>query len=452
MFSNANNRMQSANWRLSQITDYMPDDPEHVLMPADNRGRYSLWKVNILTGDAEIFEEGTRRTIGWHTIDGVAVMRLDLSSRGRRMYIYTRRDAESRWERTLTIRRRDIQEQQNQTDFEWAGETGVPGQIYVRGQPKGSDFIGIHRYDLESGQYLESVAERDDFDIGSALVNDWSGEFLGYSYVADRREFSFTNRQFDAHYRGLLNYFGDQIEVYPVSFGGDRMIVSASGPTEIGSYYLYDFDATHIELLSVIWPSSTEVRTFEVQPYAYEARDGLSISGYVTWPASGPGPSTPLVVMPHGGPEARDSIVFDFMPQYLANQGYAVFQPNFRGSYGFGQAFMEAGHQQWGLAMQTDIEDGVRRLMAEGRVDPDRICLVGFSYGGYAALSGLATSPDLYKCAIAGGSVTDLRRFLDFKEDISDEVNEYWVDLIGIGGIGRNGRDWMRPHPSTRRR
>lgn len=431
LFANASARMQSANWRLSSITDYMTDDPDHVLMPADYNGRYSLWRVNILTGEAEIYEEGERRTVGWHTVDGVPVMRLDMSRRGRRMFIYTRSDAESEWERTLTIRRRDVQQQQSETDFEWAGETETPGQIYVRAQPEGSDFIGIHRYDLETGAFLDVVAEREDYDIGAALVDDWSGEFLGYSFVADRQEFKFTDSRFEAHYRGLLNFFGDQIEVYPWSFGGDRMVVRVSGPTEIGSYYLYNFAESRIDLLSVIWAGAANIRTFEMQPVSFTARDGLALSGYVTWPEAGPSPQTPLVVMPHGGPEARDSIAFDFLPQYLANQGYAVFQPNFRGSYGFGSSFRQAGHRQWGLTMQDDIEDGVRQLLASDQIDPDRICIVGFSYGGYAALSGMARSPDLYKCAVAGGSVTDLRRFLDFKEDISDDVDDYWAELIG---------------------
>lgn len=431
LFSNGNARLQGSNRRLSSITDYLPDEPDYVIMPADYQGRNSLWRVNVVTGESEIYEQGTRRTVSWHTVDGVPVMRFDVSRSGRRMYIYSRASGEDEWVRTQTIRRRDIQEQQNQTDFEWAGQTGVPGEIYVRAQPGGSDFVGIHRYDLASGTFLETVAERDDYDIDAAFVSDYTGAFLGYSFVADRREFHFSNSTFGAHYRGLLNFFGDQIEVYPWSFGGDRMILRVAGPTEIGSYYLYDFEATHIELLSLIWPRAMEVQTFEMQPVSWTARDGLAVSGYVTWPEAGSGPDTPLVVMPHGGPEVRDSIGFDFMSQYLANQGYAVFQPNFRGSYGFGSQFMQAGHRQWGLAMQDDIEDGVRHLIEAGEVDPDRICLVGFSYGGYAALSGMARSPDLYNCAVAGGSVTDLRRFLDFKEDISDEVNEYWIDLVG---------------------
>ncbi len=431
LFSRADERLQGANSRLTSVLDYLPDDPDHVLMPAVYGGRISVFRANIVTGEAELFEEGTRRTFGWYTAKGVPVVRLEVSSMGSSVVVYSRAGPRDEWRRTQTIRFREIEEREEESEFEWAGATEEPGQILVRARPDGSDFTGIYRYDLNTGEYLEAVAERDDYDIRLPLTRAWSGEYLGYGYIADRREYHFNDPTFNAHYRGLLDYFGDQIEIHPHSFGGDRMVVRVSGPTEIGSYYLYDFETANIDPLSAIWPTSGAVTTFEVRPLAYTARDGLPISGYVTWPAGGPGPDTPLIVMPHGGPEARDRIRFNFLPQYLANQGFAVFQPNFRGSWGFGSSFVEAGHGEWGRAMQDDIEDGVRHLIANRQVDADRICIIGFSYGGYAALAGMARTPDLYKCAVAGGGVYALREFLEFKSDLSSEVYDYWVDWLG---------------------
>src|SRR5262249_34265217 len=140
----------------------------------------------------------------------------------------------------------------------------------------------------------------------------------------------------------------------------------------------------------------------------YAGRDGTKLPGYLTLPPGKDGKKLPLIVMPHGGPEVRDFVRYDYWAQFLTNRGYAVFQPNFRGSGGYGKAFAEAGHRQWGRRMQDDVTDGVKALIADGTADPSRICIVGASYGGYAALAGGAFTPDLYKCVIAIAGVSDI--------------------------------------------
>lgn len=432
LFSDELRRNNWANWSLSNVVDYLPDDPDHILMPArTGTGRLNLWRVNILTGETEVEERGNRDTRSWYTVDGVAVMRMDVR-RGGRLIIHSRPDANSRWRRTLSLRRRDVEEQRREVDFEWAGQTSEPGIIYVRAQRNESDFIGIHRYDLATGEFLETIAERGDYDIDYAMVNNFTGEYYGYGYTADRPLYFFENEDFNAHYTGLVNFFGDQVRVEPYSFGGDRMIVRVGGPTELGSFYLYDFEASSVEPLFAIWPEALETQTFPVETMRYIASDGLEIEGFVTWPEQGEGPATPLIVLPHGGPESRDFVGFDEVPQFLATLGYAVFQPNFRGSYGYGRAFTQAGHRNWATSMQSDITDGVHRLIGDGRVDADRICIAGFSYGGYAALTSSAQHPELYRCTIAGGAVTDMEDFLRFKEDRhGDSAREYWVEQFG---------------------
>jgi dipeptidyl aminopeptidase/acylaminoacyl peptidase len=142
----------------------------------------------------------------------------------------------------------------------------------------------------------------------------------------------------------------------------------------------------------------------------------------------------PVVILPHGGPEWRDSYEFDWLPQFLATRGYAVLQPQFRGSIGYGEAFRQAGYRQWGGLMQDDLTDGVRHLVATGIANPNRVCIVGASYGGYAALAGAAFTPDLYACAASISGVSDLPSMLgtqrrNFGTD-SDSV-AYWADHIG---------------------
>jgi dipeptidyl aminopeptidase/acylaminoacyl peptidase len=146
----------------------------------------------------------------------------------------------------------------------------------------------------------------------------------------------------------------------------------------------------------------------------YKAADGLEIHGVLTLPPGRSPKDLPLVVIPHGGPQSHDSLGFDWQAQAFANHGYAVFQPNFRGSDGYGLAFRNAGFGQWGRKMQTDISDGVAELARQGVIDPKRACIFGGSYGGYAALAGVTVQQGLYRCAVSYSGVTDLHSMFAF--------------------------------------
>jgi dipeptidyl aminopeptidase/acylaminoacyl peptidase len=173
----------------------------------------------------------------------------------------------------------------------------------------------------------------------------------------------------------------------------------------------------------------------EVKEISYKARDGASIPGYLTMPAAKSSGAIPLVVLPHGGPQERDYLEFNWLTQFIASRGYAVLQPQFRGSTGFGDAFREAGYRQWGGLMQDDVTDGVRFLIEQGIADPHRICIVGASYGGYAALAGAAFTPELYSCAVSISGVSDLPALLReevpiYEGTISNSMSE-WKMRIG---------------------
>jgi dipeptidyl aminopeptidase/acylaminoacyl peptidase len=171
-----------------------------------------------------------------------------------------------------------------------------------------------------------------------------------------------------------------------------------------------------------------------VRQFDYSARDNYALFGYLTIPAGAAEKNLPLVVLPHGGPESRDTADFDWWSQFLSSRGYAVLRPQFRGSTGLGAEHRLAGRGQWGLRMQDDVTDGVKALIAAGIVDPKRVCIVGASYGGYAALAGATFTPELYACAVSVAGVSDLAEFLAYKEkmggDDSDSVI-YWQDSIG---------------------
>jgi dipeptidyl aminopeptidase/acylaminoacyl peptidase len=171
-----------------------------------------------------------------------------------------------------------------------------------------------------------------------------------------------------------------------------------------------------------------------MKPYPYKARDGLEIPAYLTLPPGRAPKNLPAVVYPHGGPDERDAIGFDYWAQFMANRGYAVLQPNFRGSSGYGAKFTEAGLRQWGLKMQDDISDGVKKLIADGIVDPKRVCIVGASYGGYAALAGATFTPDLYACAVSFAGISDLPKMLHSnRAQVNSDAKEisFWESRIG---------------------
>jgi dipeptidyl aminopeptidase/acylaminoacyl peptidase len=213
-----------------------------------------------------------------------------------------------------------------------------------------------------------------------------------------------------------------------------------------GSFYLVDRAKREFGIVGrcAAWIDSGQMA--KVKPIEYPARDGLTIHGYLTLPPHCAGTNLPMIVKPHGGPGARDRWEFDPEVQFLANRGYAVLQMNFRGSIGYGLSFWRAGFKQWGGKMQDDLTDGVRWAISQGIADPSRIGIFGASYGGYAALTGLIKTPELFRCAISYVGVTDVRAITrrsylegqarkDFDRVVREEVGDYRADKKELEAI-----------------
>ena len=235
---------------------------------------------------------------------------------------------------------------------------------------------------------------------------------------------------FDAHWNGLQRSVDkalpDAVNLLRNDAAGKVLVLSYSD-RDPGRWMLLDtakMTLRHIaqERLGL---DSDDMRP--MQTLTYKADDGLTIPAYLTLP-DGPAKPGPMVVYIHGGPVARDDWGWDFDVQALAAAGYAVFQPQFRGSAGFGRKFEQAGYRQWGRAMQDDVTAGVKAMIARGIADPQRICIYGASYGGYAALWGLVKTPELYRCGISLAGVTDIgERFTDWSDTNSSEAGREWM-------------------------
>jgi dipeptidyl aminopeptidase/acylaminoacyl peptidase len=237
-----------------------------------------------------------------------------------------------------------------------------------------------------------------------------------------------------ALWRSVAKGFGaDNLSLISWSDDKMNMVVKAEGPKYGDGYFLVDLKTHAAKWLA---DECKDVGPDDIAPVKfihYLAADGTSIPAYLTLPLGRPAKGLPLVVLVHGGPQARDEPGFDWISQAFASQGYAVLRPEFRGSSGFGADFVAAGYGQWGKKMQTDVSDGVRDLVKSGVVDPARVCIAGWSYGGYAALAGAVFDPAPYRCALDMAGISDLR-------ELGDEVEAAW------NGSGDNEamRDWLR--------
>jgi dipeptidyl aminopeptidase/acylaminoacyl peptidase len=295
---------------------------------------------------------------------------------------------------------------------------------------------GVYRYDFITDTVGEPVYENPQVDVDQdgVTVSPRTGEIDSVEYVDDRARVFWLEPTMKAVQARLDRALPNMVNRIVSRDASDRMmVVSSSSASDPGSYYV--FDRTKGELRQFARPySELDSATLSpVKPVHYAARDGLSIPAYLTLPAGREAKGLPLVVLAHGGPYLRDKGEYDPWVQFLASRGYAVLQPNFRGSTGYGKAFVDAAAGEWGRKMQDDLDDGVRWLAEQGTVDPKRVCIMGGSYGGYAAMWAAVRNPDVYRCAISFAGISDLSSMLryDASEVIPTRYYRDWRDRIG---------------------
>ncbi|MFM1794363.1 MAG: hypothetical protein RL642_748, partial [Bacteroidota bacterium] len=259
--------------------------------------------------------------------------------------------------------------------------------------------------DWETSKLTE--VERDPMnkvDFGGAIFDSESHKFVGTSYTVDKT----VNYWRDDYYKNLYAYLesqfpGKEVSVQSTTRDKSKMLIATSGDRFASELHLYDASTKKLTFQYTSRPALKAVEQYlaPMQPITYKSSDGLEIPAYLTLPVGIDPKNLPVVMLIHGGPKGpRDSWGYDPEAQFLANRGYAVLQPNFRASGGYGKKFLNAGDGQWGLLMQDDITWGVKYLVEKGIADKNRVAIMGGSYGGYATLAGLAFTPDLYACGV----------------------------------------------------
>jgi dipeptidyl aminopeptidase/acylaminoacyl peptidase len=286
------------------------------------------------------------------------------------------------------------------------------------------------------GSTAKLIAEDPTADITNVFTDPYTGAIIGIYVSGSVSDVRWLEPPAQLRQDVLQRAFpGRHVHVYGWSADGTKTLASVETPSSPPIYYVVDFSTHRADIAGEEYPALAGVPLGQVKEISYKARDGTSIPGYLTLPATKTAEPIPLVVFPHGGPQSRDYLEFNWLAQFLASRGYAVLQPQFRGSTGFGDAFREAGYRQWGGLMQDDVTDGVHAMIDQGIADPHRICIVGASYGGYAALAGAAFTPDLYSCAVSIAGVSDLPALMReevplYEGTISNSMSD-WKAHIG---------------------
>jgi dipeptidyl aminopeptidase/acylaminoacyl peptidase len=393
-----------------QIIDWTPDDPDTVLMLLDDDLDTfpDVVAVNVYTA-------GRRVVVRQHdyvrhfATDGNGNVRLGWGFRDTKLAYFARLAGETEWRRLAKV---EAFSQEARDSFQPVAAIPGSNYVYARKQSDGRD--ALWRIDLKDEHEPDVLFEHPTVDIGRALFSP-TKQLLGVMYETDRPAVYYSDAKrktyVEALNRVLPNRFNSLIDMSR----DERIFIVASGsdvvPTE---YYVLDTNNNNL-VMEKIGSSNPGINTRQLAPMRainYAAKDGTVIPGYLTVPLGMRAENLPLVVMPHGGPIARDSWGFDPWVQLLASRGYAVLQMNFRGSDGYGEQWYWAAHQDWGGLTYSDITDGTRWAIAQGIADPKRICIVGASFGGYAALLGATRDSALYRCAVSISGVSDLPEML----------------------------------------
>jgi dipeptidyl aminopeptidase/acylaminoacyl peptidase len=359
-------------------------------------------EVNVATGRNKLVLSPREGVLSWYA-DGQGVVRMGVgySLDGRNVRVLYR-DGENK-------EFHEIVKQRSSADMIIPRAFLAGGKKAITIADDEGGFSAVYEYDLEKLERGAKLYSSKGYDIGGVILTRDRSTIAGVSFTENEDNVLWL----DPELKKLNQEAADKVKgarAALVSYSDDlsRAIVFVGASDAAGAYFLYDRKSGGFNRLAFRNPALKLAKLNPVKTIRYKARDGVEIAAILTLPKKG-GKNLPLIVMPHGGPFARDDESWDWWTQFLAERGYAVVQPNYRGSSGYGTAFTKLGAGQWGLKMQDDLNDAITYLAAQGIADPKRACMVGASYGGYAALRAAQRDGKLYRCAISYAGVSDLQ-------------------------------------------
>lgn len=416
------------------------DDGKSAYMPAySNESRYSLLRVRLdRFSEARVSDKGSSDSRQFFLDDSNQVIAREKYNNKKNLH---------RIESKLGGKWETIYEQEVpfiSTDFR--GLTPDRKNLVMLAVSPETERWAYYTMSLADGSVQGPFFNRADKDVEDILLS-FDGIVHGVRYSGFEPEYEFFDEKLNRRMRGIKKALPDlSISIRDYTPDWSNIILYAEGKDNSGQYLMYDDG--RLDYLAAARPDIQADQVNDVIEYRYTARDGLEIPTLLTAPRGKEIKNLPAIMMPHGGPEAYDTKGFDYQAQYFASQGYLVIQPQFRGSDGFGLDHLLAGRGEWGRKMQDDLTDAIITLADEGKVDKERVCIVGGSYGGYAALAGAVFTPDLYKCVVSLNGVSDVHSMLNQdKKDYGKHhwVVSYWETVIAKGEVEKDHLKQISP-------
>ncbi len=402
---------------FGRVVDSFPSDDESILIlgrtdrsdaRAEARGAFNEWptiyRVNVNTARrTKVFAVPEDEDEGFFNAAGRQRLTTQVEGKKIKFGIRSRHDEPLKIVRTFDI-----------TDIQWSVLRLMPDDrtVYLIDKSVGK-YGALRSLDLETEKLSEPLFTPEAGEISNLILSSRRQRLLGVGYEDVRYHTQWIDPQWAKINATLRAGFPDrEVNITSIADDEKRFIFAVTSDRDPGRYYLGDLrgESLKVQMISAVLPTIKPEEMSPMEPVKFQSRDGLTIHGYLTKPKGRADRHTPLLIMPHGGPFGiRDSWGFNAEVQFLASRGYAVFQVNYRGSGGYGDAFERAGYAEWGGKMQDDLTDAVKWAIDQGYADPDRVGIIGASYGGYAALAGVTMTPELYKVGINYVGVSDLR-------------------------------------------
>lgn len=431
---------------LGKVSGITPDG-KYALMPAwsdvDNKfpdSYYSLYKVNLTRSQVTVAKEGSQTTTGYFVDQqGDALVMEDYNNRTNLHKIKAKQGG--KWIEIFT-------ESTPIRNKVFVGLTADFKSIVFLDRDEKNDRTSYNLMALADGSITKSIFAKEGADIKAVIV-DSQQIVYGVRYSGFVPSYKFFDSALDEKIKAIIAQFPEQ-SVHLDSWSPDwkHIVVNVEGSSYASDYFLFS-DNQKVFLTTGL----PQIKADDINPLGkvtYSARDDLKIPTLITIPRTKASElkNLPAVIYPHGGPESHDTIGFDYFAQALASEGYLVIQPQFRGSSGFGFKHRDAGFGEWGKKMQDDLTDAVKFFSTKGIIDPKRVCILGASYGGYAALAGGAFTPDLYKCVVSINGISDVNNMLNYDKNRNGKDSEafsYWKLQLANGDVNPKSLEQISP-------
>lgn len=402
----------------TELIDDLKDVDGEIIVGLNKRNPqvFDPFRLNVVSGEMTQLAENPGNITGWMT-DHDGKLRLATTYDGVNQTILYRDTEKDQFKPILTTSFKETMSPQLFT---------FDNKMLYALSNLGRDKSALVTFDPATGKEKEVLFETHEADIEGIDFSRKDKKLLSVSWTTDLEKEHF----FDQDAEAMKKKLEEKLPGYQVSIGStnkdeNKFMIRTYSDKSRGAYYMFDKTSGELKKLADLTPWLNEKELCDMKPITYKSRDGLTIQGYLTLPKGYDPKNLPVVINPHGGPWARDYWGFNPEVQFLANNGYAVLQMNYRGSTGFGKSFWESSFKQWGRTMQDDISDGVKWLADQGIADPKRVAIYGGSYGGYATLAGLTLTPELYAAGVDYVGVSNMFTFMK-------TIPPYWKPMLDM--------------------